>query len=232
MRSRLPRIWAIFAILQFFAILPLKADGFWDRFSWSLAGSVLFFPEDNGNEGDPMPVLPSFGGAAAFRIWGPVSIELTEDLYFTNYRYSQKLDRAVPAAIENRSAFVFGFFTGLQALVHFPLNDIVSFRAYGGPAADFRAITLAADLHPDDFTGNPESDAGMQTDSVREYFWDRGRWFMPVLGGGADFSLNEKFLLGIDARIWFPVYRLWTDEDLPGIEGWRFGIGLRVTPRG
>jgi hypothetical protein len=152
-------------------------------------------------------------------------------MYFTNYRYSYKLDRAVPAAIENRSAFVFGFFTGLQALARFPLNDIVSIRAYGGPAMDLRVVTLAADLHPDDFTDNPETDAKTQTDSVREYFWGDGRWFMPVLGGGADFSLNERFLLGIDMRVWFPIYRLWTGEDLPGIEGWRFGIGLRVTPR-
>jgi len=29
----------------------------------------------------------------------------------------------------------------------------------------------------------------------------------------------------------FTLYRLWTDENIPAIDGWRFGVGLRITPR-
>jgi hypothetical protein len=216
------------AALTFFsAALPLGAAG-WDRLSWSFGGTLLLFPEDNGNRGDPMPVLPAPGAALAYSIWGPLSAEVSLDLYGTNYLYDFEWDRALPAAIENRSAFVFGFLTGFQALARFPLGGRFVFRASGGLALDFRIITLAAD-HPDDLTGVRETDAQMQTNAVRDYFWGRGRWVLPVIGTGFDYRLNEKFLIGLDFRTWFPLYRLWTGEELPPVEGWRFGLGLRVT---
>jgi hypothetical protein len=89
-----------------------------------------------------------------------------------------------------------------------------------------RIVLLAPDLGPDD-----KDDASGQTGSVRDYFWSQGRWFMPVLGVGVDFTLTPRFKLGIDFRTWVPIYRLWTNEDLPAIEGWRFGPGLRLTIR-
>jgi len=87
-------------------------------------------------------------------------------------------------------------------------------------------------LHPDDYSsGNIETDASLQTEAIRKYFWSDSRWFFPVFGAGMDFPINENFLLGFDLRTWFPVYRLWTDKDLPAIDGWRFGVGIRLTPR-
>ncbi|MDR2257580.1 MAG: hypothetical protein LBE14_00370 [Treponema sp.] len=225
------RAFALAGVVFFFALLPLKADGFSDRFTWSFQGSVLMFPEDNGNRGGPMPVLPAPGAALSYSIWGPLSAELALDLYFTNYKYDFEWDRALPAEIENRSAFVFGFLTGLHALARFFPMDNLILRAYGGPDMDLRIITLAADLHPDDFSGLPETDAQIQTDAVREYFWEQGRWFLPVIGVGIDYGVNEKFLIGLDFRTWFPLYRTWSGEDLPPMEGWRFGLGLRITLR-
>ncbi len=222
--------WLVCGVL-FFAVFPMNAEDLWDRFSWSAGGSILYFPEDNGNAGDPAPVLPAPRAALAFQLKGPLWVELSEDLYFTHYAYSPALGRAVPAAIENRSAFVFGFFTGIQALGCFSLSDSVNVRVYGGPAMDFRAVTLAGNLHPDDFSGDPESDAQIQTDAIREYFWSKGRWFMPVVGAGMDFAVTEKFFLGFDLRVWFPMYRLSGSENLPPIEGWRFAAGLRLSPR-
>jgi hypothetical protein len=125
---------------------------------------------------------------------------------------------------------VFGFFTGLHALARFPLGDKLILRAWGGPAVDLRIVTLATD-YSGDLTGIPETDTQIQTDAVRDYFWSAGRWFLPVLGAGIDYGINEKFLLGLEFRTWFPLYRLWTGEDLPPIEGWRFGLGFRVTVR-
>jgi hypothetical protein len=224
-----PPVFVLAGAAFFFFTLPLGADGFPDRLTWSFQGSVLLFPEDNGNRGGPMPVLPAPGAALAYSIWGPLSAELSLDLYFTNYKYDFEWNRALPAEIEHRSAFVFGILTGVQALARFSLLDNLTLRAYGGPAADFRIITLALDLHPDDFSGLPETDAQIQADAVREYFWSRGRWFLPVVGAGIDYEINEKFLIGLDFRTWFPLYKLWSGENLPPLEGWRFGVGMRVT---
>lgn len=227
MRGSIGVIAVIILVLHAF---PLTAADFGDRISWSVEGSILYFPEDNGTAGDPAPILPSLGAALALQMRSYLWLELTEDLYFTHYSYNYSLKRAVPAAIENRSAFVFGFFTGMQVLGRFPLGNFADFRIFGGPAADFRIVALAANLHPDDFSGNPETDAKIQTAAVRKYFWEKARWFMPVAGIGMDFVVNEKFLAGFDMRVWFPMYRI-AGDNMPPIEGWRFALGLRISPR-
>jgi hypothetical protein len=214
----------------FLAVLPLGAEGFSDRLSWSFGCSALLLPEDNGSRGGPMPVLPAPGTALAYSVWGPLWVEASLDFYHTTYAYDFEWNRAVPVEIENRSASVFGILTGIQALARFPLGGQFAFRAYGGPAVDFRIITLAAN-HPDDKTGVRETDSQMQAEAVREYFWGQGRWFLPVLGTGFDYRINEKFFAGLDFRTWFPLYKLWTGEELPPVEGWRFGLGLRITMR-
>jgi hypothetical protein len=196
-----------------------------DRFTVSFGGTLLFFLENNGMEGDASPVIPSFGAALAFHVWGPLSIELTEDLYFTYYDYSNNLKRAVHVDRENRSAFVFGFFTGLQVMARFPITGLLSVRVYGGPAADLRIVARADSRHPDD------ADMSEKANAVRQYFGSGTRWFYPVAGTGLDFAVNERFLVGLDFRLWFPLYRVWTGEHLPASEGWRMGAGLRFTIR-
>jgi hypothetical protein len=37
--------------------------------------------------------------------------------------------------------------------------------------------------------------------------------------------------VGLDGRVWFPLYRLWTAEDLSPMEGWRFGVGFTASFR-
>jgi hypothetical protein len=201
---------------------------FLDRFSWTFGGSILIFPEDNGMRGDPMPVLPTPSLSAAFRIWGPIYTELSLDVYYTHYGYDFELNRAVPYAIENRSAQVWGFLTGLGVQGRFKLPKGFVLRGAGGFAADLRAIAIAEDLNDVDFTGD-ERDPGIQTDAIKDYFWSEGRWLFPFLGVGFDFPASSKFLVGLDGRIWFPLYRSISGEDLPPAEGWRFGFGIRIT---
>ena len=207
-----------------FGSLPLGAQSFFGKLSWFIEGSVLFFPEDNGVDSDPMPILPSPGLGASYPFNNILRMEFTLDLYWTNYGYSYNLDRAVPAAIENRSAQVIGPLLAVQAAAFFNVTSFMTVRVYGGPAADLRIVFMASGLRSDD-----KDDASKQTDSVRSYFWSSGRWFMPVLGTGADFIINPRFKVGLDLRVWAPIYRLWSGEDLPSIEGWRFGAGLRFS---
>jgi hypothetical protein len=222
-----PRLILAFLIFVFFA-LPLCAQEQEEcgKISWFVNGSVLFFSEDNGLHSDPMPVLPSLGAGISYPFTDNFRAELSLDFYYTHYGYDYDLDRAVPYAIENRSAQVIGSLLALQAAWYFNVSSLLTIRAYGGPAADLRIVLLAEDLNEPDM-----DDATRQTDSVRNYFWSQGRWFMPVVGAGLDFALNERFKIGVDMRVWTPIYRLWTGEDLPAIEGWRFGPGIRLTIR-
>jgi hypothetical protein len=207
---------------------------FGDILQWSITGNILYFPADNGVDADPAPILPSLGGALSLQLVGTLRLELTEDIYFTNYEYNSELGYPMACNPENRSAFVMGFITAIQFTGNFSLDGKgTAFRVYAGPAADLRIVTLAIGLnHPSDFTGDIRTDAQLQTNAIRDYFWSNARWFMPVAGIGMDFPVNEKFLLGFDLRAWFPVYKYWTDENLLAIDGWRFGVGFRITPCG
>ena len=231
----LPRLKQTAVLFFFFLILIIPVNSFSaDNLQWSITGNILCFPADNGVDADPFPILPSFGGALSLKLTGPLRLEFTEDIYFTNYEYNSKLGYPMACNPENRSALVIGFITGIQFTGNFALGDKgTALRVYAGPAADLRVVALAVGLnHPADFTGKIETDPQLQTDAIRDYFWSGARWFMPVAGLGMDFPINEKFLLGFDLRAWFPVYKTWTNENLPEIEGWRFGAGIRITPRG
>ncbi len=197
-----------------------------DQLAWSFGGSVLLLPEDNGLESDPMPILASPGAAVSYPLLALFDVEATLDFYGTHYGYSDSLERAVPAAIENRSSFVVGTVLGVQALLHFPLPGDLRLRVYGGPAFDLRLCLTAGGLEGEDL-----EDAAAETGQIAEYFWGSGRWILPVLGAGIDYPATEKYLLGLDARIWIPLYRTWSGETLPAVEGWRLAAGLRVSIR-
>jgi hypothetical protein len=215
--------WALLFLLPL-AALPLGAQSFSEKLGLSFRGSVLFFPEDNGLESDAMPILPSPGIAAGWPVFDFMRIELSLDFYGVYYAYSDALDRAVPAIPDNRSSFVIGSILGIQALKTFFPGGALRIRVYGGPAADLRACLAAGGLE-----GEDAADAADETRDIAAYFWGQGRWFMPTAGAGMDFALTKKLLLGFDLRAWMPVYRLWTAEDLPAVEGWRFGAGLRFS---
>ena len=216
----------LFAGLLFTALVFSAAAQ--SRFAWFAEGSVLFFPEDNGRGSDPMPILPSLGAGFGLQPFNNESLrlEITLDMYFTVYDFNDTLDRAVPASWENRSAFVWGSILGVQGSYVFNIRPNIALRVFGGPAADLRIILLAPDLNE---SIDPMDTIRQKTDAVSSYFWSKGRWFLPVAGTGMDFDLNEKFRLGFDLRVWMPAYKLWSGEDLPLIEGWRFGVGARIT---
>jgi hypothetical protein len=226
------RISVVFLIILF-PFASLSANSFKDNLHLAGLASIFVFAADNGVDSDPMPIIPSLGVSAAWQFLKYLRLELSEDIYIQNYEFNSALGYPMACNPENRSALVIGLFTGVQLTGAFPISKNGALvRIYGGPAADLRIVVLAVGLnHPDDFTGDIKTDAQLQTDAIRDYFWSGARWFMPTAGLGMDFPLTEKILLGFDLRAWFPVYKLWTDDKTPVIDGWRFGVGLRITPR-
>ena len=227
MRKRFLCFRYLFAILLLgLFTLPLGAQSFFGKISWFAEGSILVFPDDNGPLSDPTPILPSLGFGVSCPFNNIFRAELTLDFYLTHYGYSDVLNRAIPNAIENRTSRVIGSLLAFQAAGYFNVNSFMTIRAFAGPAIDMRIVLVAAGLSDE---LDQMDDIRRQTDLVRNYFWSKGRWFMPVAGAGLDFKVNPRVKLGLDLRSWIPVYRLWTDEDLPPIEGWRFGCGIRLS---
>ncbi|MDR0389535.1 MAG: hypothetical protein LBH73_05650 [Spirochaetaceae bacterium] len=193
---------------------------------WSIKASVLVIPEDNGLEGDPMPILGSFGVSATHALMERLFLETSLDLYSTHYGFPDNAKWPYPYAEENRSTRVIGFVLGFQGVYRQELSPSVWFRAFGGLAADMRLCLIAGGLE-----GADKDAASTETSRTASYFWGKGRWIFPTAGLGMDFAASQKFLLGFDLRAWFPLYKLWSGEDLPAAEGWRFAAGLRFTFR-
>ena len=228
---------AVITLCLIFTALPLQAQGIREIFrslEWSVCGTLLLFPEDNGNASAPMPILPSLGGAASYPISELLSAEVTLDLYGNTYDYDVKLERVVPANDEFRSAFVIGAVLGFQPVWRFyPKEDKFTIRAFGGLAFDLRIIFPAYGIkdneqHTNNNTGDTGLNVGQARQKIASYFWGSGRFIFMVIGGGMDFPLTESFDLGFDLRIWMPVWRIWSGESLPFIEGFRIGIGFRL----
>jgi hypothetical protein len=220
-------IAALCAALPAIQPAPLAAQsqlGFFGR------GSILFFPEDNGSASAPMPILPSLGGGVFYTLNDLLALEASLDIYGTSYDYNYSLGRAVPANDEHRSAFVTGLLLGLQPVFRWnPLGDKFTVRAYGGLSFDLRMIFSASGIDDDDPHTNGYT-VGDARSEITSYFWGGGRFVFLHAGGGMDFPiLDNSFQLGFDLRIWFPIWRIWSGENLPGIEGFRFGAGLRIT---
>jgi hypothetical protein len=204
----------------------LFAQGFFGNLVWSFKASILVITEDNKLEGDPMPILGSFGVAAAHPLTERLSFETSLDMYSTHYGFPDGAGWPYPYAEENRSTRVIGFLLGFQGVYRQALSPSMWFRVSGGLAADLRLCLIAGGLE-----GADRSEASAETSRTASYFWGQGRWIFPFAGAGMDFAVSEKFLLGFDLRAWFPLYKLWTGENLPLAEGWRFAAGLRFTLR-
>jgi hypothetical protein len=202
---------------------------FFKNLEYSAQGSILFFPESNGNSSAAMPILPSLGASVSHSFNRLVALEISLDIYMNYYDYNYNLDRVVPADIEDRTSIIFGFITGFQPVFRFrPKNKFV-IRAYGGLALDLRACLLAPGLDKGESHGEDGHTLAEAAEDVFAYLWGGGRFVFPVVGYGMDFPLIEGMKLGFDIRAWFPLWRGWTNEKDLGMEGFRFGVGFRVT---
>jgi len=227
----------LFAVLLTFLLplVSLNANPFLENLTWAAHGSIFYFAGDNLEysyktpsqeipKADHAPITASLGISAAWKIMDFLRVEVTEDIYFKNYEYNTELNYAMTCSIENREAFVLGLLTGLQITGFIPISDNgTALRIYAGPAIDIRLVFKAFGLHPE-----LDNDAIEKAQEIRKYFWSDARWFYPVTGIGMDFPVSEKFLAGFDLRVWYPLYR---HEELSRMHGWRFGAGLRITPR-
>jgi hypothetical protein len=193
--------------------------------SWTAKASLLAIAEDNGLASDPFPLLPAPGAELALGILPFLAWEPSLDLYATNYGYLDALGRAAPAALENRWVAVTGFVIGSPAVFRIELPKSLRLRLSVGPAVDFRLCLPAWGM-----TAADQAEAARQTGAVVVYFWESGRWFYPTAGVGLEGPTPNGWRIGGEFRVWFPLYRAWTDESAPALDNWRFAVGLRVTP--
>jgi hypothetical protein len=202
----------------------VSAANWFGKSFFSFGISIFVLQEEYGFEAAPVPILPTPSLAFTLPPVGTenvgAALELTLDMYFTNYKYSYTLNRPLPTEIENRSAFVFGPVTALQLQVYLNISKF-KLRANAGISSDWRIVFRAADLNEADL-----EDADKQAENIKFFYKTPVRWLYPVAGLGFDFRFTPRWYGGLDVRVWAPL-------DFGGMDqkflGWRFGLGLRIS---
>jgi hypothetical protein len=224
---RFIKIGALAFLLLAGAVLPKSgfALKFNNIFSFSLGGTLMIFPEDNENRSDPTPVLPapslSLGYPFIFVGATSLGVQLSLDYYSTFYMWDT-LAYPLPAAIENRKTRMIAPVLGLQLQGCSDIQNFVSINYSAGICYDFRFGVIADDLNTPDM-----AEAQSMTQKINAYVKQRS--LFPVVGVGVDFRVAEKILAGLDFRFWIPAWKIKHNAGEPPIEGWRFGIGMRIT---
>ncbi len=150
---------------------------------------------------------------------GGFAFEPGADLYWAYYELSAR-GRAVPTEVSDRMAFVLGLLLDLPFTYTVPLGG--HFRlAFGlGLALNARVGFLA-----DKSVTNDELMA------INRYFWEVGRFAMPSTLLRIEYRLTERFDFGFAARALWPLFNLWTAEELPFLDQGIFGGSLVIRYR-
>jgi hypothetical protein len=200
------------------------------RFYLSLNTDILFFIEDSSLESDPMPILPSFSARFGFPVAAVKGVAIfvapALGFYSTYYRWSELLDKPVPAAIENREASIIGFVLGVGAEARWALSPSWVLRANLGLSADFRLILLADGLNEG---VDPIDDIKKRNEKLSNYFWAGARWIFAHIIIGFDWKPWENYAVGLDFTMQMPFNPPTVNSGDSASIGWRFGIGARFT---
>jgi hypothetical protein len=209
---------------------PAQVEKEKQRFYLSLGVDILFFIEDSSLESDPMPILPSFFASFGVPVASIKALSLYAvpdiGIYSTYYRWSDLLDKPVPAAIENREASIYGFVVGIGAQARYTLPKSFILRAKLGLSADFRLILLADGLNEG---VDPIDEIKKRNEKVSAYFWTDTRWLFAHFNIGFDWKAWDDYAVGLDFNMQIPFNPPQANTGDSSSIGWRFGIAARLT---
>jgi hypothetical protein len=150
-------------------------------------------------------------------------------LYFQQYLWDDGTQRALPAEIENRTAFVPTLFIDLPFLYHFRKDRFdVSFG--GGPAFIIRYGFLESGVAADEQYPYEDLNAADQVSAINSYLWNYGRWFCPTIQAGVRYELENGWGAGLTLRLGIPVSNLWSSPPVPFIDSMMIMASLVVIP--
>lgn len=205
-----------FFVLAFFLCLGLFF-GEGKMFDFSVFGGIQAVVNSDGLSSDSSQIVPSPG--AVFRLPFLDNLEFSPavNLYFTRNLYVNGM--VLPASLENRMLFTTTF------LFDFPVSYVfkTSFADYyiGGGLSVFARFALGESVLE-------ESEESL-VKKANEFYWSRGRFFMPSLRGEVVFNTLENLRPGILLRCFFPLYNLWIKTGLPFVHSMEFSAAVTIS---
>ena len=227
------------------AICLIPLQGLSAEYSpWSLFGGLNFIynsdgdgvtvipgMQSNGNPGGlssaPSPLCGFVGAEYRLPVAPAIDFAPSASIYAVQYLWAN--NRALPAEIENRTAYVPSLFLDFSFLYHIE-KDRFLFSFGGGPAILVRAAFLESGV-PSSAKNDGESlNAGKQVEAINGYFWESGRWLYPTLQAGVRYKLETGWGGGFVLRAGIPIYNAWAQPGVPFGDSLMLLLALTITP--
>ena len=191
------------------AALDLTSITFHDSMLFLDSAQVL---DGNGHPTSAAsPILDALGASFDLKLSDLFLFEPSLDIYGTYYKWLPDQNRAVPAELENREAFVLGFILDTSFYIRWAIADRLQLQFGLGPAF----------ILPAGFIGVQENDqttqAGIVADvkSINGWFYSEGRFVRPSATLSFRFKLRDKIDFGVWGRVIVPIYHWWANDGLP-----------------
>jgi hypothetical protein len=185
----------------------------------------------DGNPGGllsaPSPLCGILGAEYRYPFRPSIDFAPSASLFVTRYLWGN--DRALPAEIENRTAYVPSILLDASFLYHFEKNRFL-FSFGGGPGILVRAGFLESGVSSSAQNPGEELDAGDQVDAINGYFWESLRWFYPMLQAGVRYRLDTGWGGGFVLRAGIPIFNAWSKPTVPFADSIMIIAALTITP--
>ncbi len=137
-------------------------------------------------------------------------------------------DRALPAEIENRTAFVPAILLDASFLYTIQ-KDRFLFSFGGGPGIMLRYAFLESGVSEDETSYSGDVPAGEQVDNINSYLWSSLRWFYPMAQGNIRYQLPNGWGAGASLRLGLPIFNIWSDPDTSLADSLMILFALTIT---
>jgi hypothetical protein len=207
--------------------------------NWSFGGGLdLVYNADStvkrttdgspqGLQSGPSPIAGYLIGEYRLPLGARVNFAPSASIMFLQYLWAY--ERALPAEMENRTAFVPTMFLELPFVYQIETGRI-RFSFGLGPGFLIRYGFLESGVSPDEKSYASDMPAGEQVAAINAYLWDQGRWFCPSAQIGLRYRLETGWGANFTIKAGVPVSNLWTTPTVPFIDSFMFMAAILITP--
>lgn len=181
-----------------------------------------------GLESAPSQLVGVLGAEYRLPVWKPgVYFSPSASIFMLSYLWAN--DQALPAEIENRTAFVPALLLDASFLYTIE-KDRFLFSFGGGPGIIARYGFLESGVSENEKSFDSDMPAGKQVEMVNSYLWSSLRWLYPMIQGGVRYRLANGWGAGANLRIGIPVFNLWSKPDVSFVDSLMILFALTITP--
>jgi hypothetical protein len=188
--------------------------------TWGVAIESLLDPANHDVGVASTSINYNFGVGVVmpFAVGSRLCFEPSGDLYYYNARANPD-GQAVPVDESWASSFVLGLLLDAPVVYSLPLSPKFALDFGAGICFDLR------------FAFNDWPDRESETSQANTYFWSEGRFIDPSTLIRGEYVLTDKIAVGLEGRVLWPIYNLWTGEGFGFFDHAKYLIDLTVRYR-